>query len=71
MKQDEKKREPEVKNGNPAASQLRQWPVQIKLASPNASFFNDADLLIAADCSAYAFGDFHNTFIRNRRNNFV
>ena len=47
-------------------SQLRQWPVQIKLASPKAAFFNHCDLLIAADCAAYAHGDFHNTFIKNR-----
>ena len=50
----------------PAKSQLRQWPVQIKLAAPNAGFFNDCDLLIAADCAAYAHADFHNTFMRNR-----
>ena len=50
----------------PSVSQLRQWPVQIQLAAPNAAFFNNCDLLIAADCAAYAHGDFHNTFIRNR-----
>lgn len=47
-------------------SQLTQWPVQIKLAPVNAPFFHGADLLIAADCTAYAYGDFHNRFIRNR-----
>ena len=47
-------------------SQLRQWPVQIKLASPNAAFFKNCDLLIAADCSAYAYADFHNTFIKDK-----
>ena len=47
-------------------SQLRQWPVQIKLAAPNAAFFKNCDLLIAADCSAYAYADFHNTFIRDK-----
>ena len=47
-------------------SQLRQWPVQIKLAPVNAPWFNGADLLIAADCTAYAYGNFHNDFIRNR-----
>lgn len=46
-------------------SQLRQWPVQIKLAPVNAPYFNGAKLLIAADCTAYAYGDFHNEFIRN------
>jgi len=50
----------------PAVSQLSQWPVQIKLAPVNAPFFNGANLLIAADCTAYAYGDFHNRFIRNR-----
>ena len=47
-------------------SQLRQWPVQIKLAPLYAPFYNGADLLIAADCTAYAYGNFHNDFIRNR-----
>jgi len=47
-------------------SQLRQWPVQIKLAPVNAPYFNGANLLIAADCTAYAYGDFHNRFIKNR-----
>ncbi|MEA4921155.1 MAG: 4Fe-4S binding protein [Clostridiaceae bacterium] len=47
-------------------SQLAQWPVQIKLAPVNAQYFADANLLIAADCTAYAYGDFHNRFIRNK-----
>lgn len=49
----------------PAASQLSQWPVQIKLVPTNAPYFDGADLLVAADCSAYAYGNFHNKFIRN------
>lgn len=47
-------------------SELSNWPVQIKLASPNAAYFNGADLLIAADCSAYAFGGFHSRFVKGR-----
>ena len=47
------------------ASQLRQWPVQIKLVPVNAPYFDGANLLVAADCTAYAYGDFHNEFIRN------
>ena len=45
---------------------LNQWPVQIKLVPVNAPYFEDASLLIAADCTAYAYGNFHNEFIRNR-----
>lgn len=44
---------------------LSQWPVQIKLVPVNAPYFEDANLLIAADCTAYAYGNFHDTFIRN------
>ena len=50
----------------PTASQLRQWPVQIKLAPVNAPWFDGARLLIAADCTAYAYGSFHQVFIRGR-----
>ena len=50
----------------PSPSQLGQWPVQIKLVPVNAPYFENADLLIAADCTAYAYGDFHNRFIKNR-----
>ena len=46
-------------------SQLRQWPVQIKLAPLSAPYFQNANLLIAADCTAYAYGNFHNQFIKN------
>ena len=49
-----------------ASSQLRQWPVQIKLVPVNAPYFEGANLLVAADCTAYAYGNFHNEFIRNR-----
>lgn len=46
-------------------SQLQQWPCQIKLVPVNAPYFDGANLLIAADCTAYAYGNFHNEFIRN------
>lgn len=49
-----------------AESELSQWPVQIKLAPINAPYFDGADLLIAADCTAYAYGNFHADFIRGR-----
>ena len=47
------------------SSQLSQWPCQIKLVPVNAPYFEDANLLIAADCTAFAYGNFHNDFIRN------
>ena len=47
-------------------SQLAQWPCQIKLVPVNAPFFNNAHLLIAADCTAYAFASMHNTFMKGR-----
>lgn len=46
-------------------SRLMQWPVQIKLVPVSAPYFNNANLLVAADCTAYAYGDFHNRFIKN------
>ena len=47
-------------------SQLSQWPCQIKLVPVHAPYFDGANLLVAADCTAYAYGNFHNEFIRNR-----
>ena len=47
-------------------SQLMQWPVQIKLVPVRAPYFDGANLLIVADCTAYAYGNFHRDFIRNR-----
>ncbi len=61
-----------VSESNPAApaatnntSQLMQWPVQIQLVPAHAPYFENANLLIAADCTAFAHGDFHNQYIRN------
>ena len=51
--------------GHETPSRLGQWPVQIKLAPVNAPYFSGAKLLIAADCTAYARGDFHERFIKN------
>lgn len=48
------------------ASRLNQWPVQIKLVPVNAAYFDGANLLVAADCTAYAYGNFHNDFIKNK-----
>lgn len=50
---------------NIANSRLSQWPVQIKLVPINSPYFDGANLLVAADCTAFAYGNFHNEFIRN------
>ena len=47
-------------------SQLRQWPVQLKLVPTQAPWFENADVLVAADCTAYAYGDFHKDFLRGK-----
>ena len=50
---------------SPVNSQLSHWPVKIKLVPVNAPYFDNANLLVAADCTAFAYGNFHNEFIRN------
>ena len=47
-------------------SQLRQWPVQIKLVPVNAPYLENANLLVSADCAAYAYGNFHGDFMKNK-----
>jgi len=47
-------------------SQLRQWPIQLHLMNPAAGYLNKADLLVAADCTAYAVGDFHNSYLAGK-----
>lgn len=55
-----------VSDTDSVSSQLLQWPVQIKLAPVSAPYFDGANLLIAADCTAYSYGNFHNRFMKNR-----
>lgn len=50
----------------PSSSSLQQWPVQIKLVPTKAFYFENAHLLIAADCSAFAYSDFHQRFMKNK-----
>ena len=52
--------------GGHVTSRLMQWPCQIKLVPVNAPYFDGANLLIAADCTAYAYGNFHQDFMRGR-----
>ncbi len=55
----------EISNHGFITSKLQQWPCQIKLVPVNAPYFDGANLLIAADCTAYAYGSFHNDFMKN------
>lgn len=59
-----KRRETISKTTTPQESQLRQWPVQIKLVPVNAPWFDGAKLLVAADCTAYAYAGFHQDFMK-------
>ena len=56
---------PVMTRATTVTSQLAQWPCQIKLVPVNAPYFEGANLLIAADCTAYAYGNFHSEFMRN------
>ncbi len=53
-------------DGTTRPSELRQWPVQLHLVSPMAPYFQSADVLLAADCVAYATGDFHKDFLKGK-----
>jgi len=55
-----------VRKNTAAQTHLRQWPIQIKLVPLDAPYFNSADLLIAADCAAYAYGNFHIDFMEGK-----
>ena len=48
------------------ASALETWPVQLRLVNPNAPYFDDADLLVSADCAAFAYGNFHDRFLKGK-----
>ena len=47
-------------------SELRQWPVQLHLISPHASYYKNADVLLTADCVAYALGDYHRKYLKGK-----
>jgi NAD-dependent dihydropyrimidine dehydrogenase PreA subunit len=51
---------------NDQASELRQWPVQMHLVNPNASYFAGSDLLLAADCTAFSVGNFHTKHLKGK-----
>ncbi len=52
--------------GDDQPSELRQWPVQMHLVNPNAPYFRDSDLLLAADCVAFSIGNFHSRYLKGK-----
>ncbi len=62
----QKAAQPKEETARPSVSRLGQWPCQIKLVPVNAPYFEGARLLIAADCTAFAFADIHERFMKGR-----
>jgi NAD-dependent dihydropyrimidine dehydrogenase PreA subunit len=57
----------ETKFNVPQSSQLSHWPIQLHLINPQASHFQKSDILVAADCTAFSFGNFHTEYLKNRK----
>ena len=57
---------PRTGEASSGASALESWPVQLRLVNPHAPYFDNADLLVAADCAAFAHGNFHDTFLKGK-----
>lgn len=63
---EKKKTEDKLSNNVDLSSQLRQWPIQLHLVSPNAGYYKGSDLLLAADCVAFAMGNFHQDILKGK-----
>jgi len=62
-----KKRETSAGIQGPVSSELSQWPIQLHLINPQAPYFQGADLVVAADCAAFAYGNFHQKFLKDEK----
>jgi len=61
------KHEPVKQNLEEIPSELSQWPIQLHLINPSASYFKNADLLVAADCTAFSTGNFHPKYLKGKK----
>lgn len=66
MKDFRKKEEGAKEEGGKRQSQLKQWPIQLHLVSPEAPYYDKADVLLSADCVAYTTGDFHKDYLKGK-----
>ncbi len=57
---------PEINDDSTRPSQLRQWPIQLHLVSPQAAYYRNSDLLLASDCAGFSYGDFHKDFMKDK-----
>lgn len=62
---DKQEKTKETNNNQNIQSQLKQWPIQLHLVNPAAPYFQKCNLLIAASCTAFSFGNFHNEYLKN------
>ena len=60
------RRSDEEEEGPTRPSQLTHWPIQLHLIAPSAPHFRNSDLLVAADCTAFSYGDFHRDFLKGK-----
>jgi ferredoxin len=56
----------DIRESTDQPSELKQWPIQLHLVNPQASYFQNSDVVLAADCVAFSLGNFHNKYLRNK-----